>query len=71
MVATHLDELETSAVCRVTRNSGPQLALEIHDRFWPYEKPPGPGQVPDAEMDFIQKVRGLFLAPLVFRPAFR
>lgn len=69
-VATHLDELETRAVCRVTRNSGSQLALEIHDRFWPYEKQPGPGQIPDAEMDFIQKVRGLFLAPACVQASF-
>ena len=33
----NLDELEERAVCRVIRGQGSQLALEIRDRFWPYQ----------------------------------
>jgi hypothetical protein len=30
--------MEERAVCRVIRNDGSQLVLEIRDRFWPYQK---------------------------------
>lgn len=70
VVATNLDELETSAVCRVTRNCGSQLMLEIHDRFWPYEKQRAPGHAPEPEAEFVQKVRGLFLAPACVQASF-
>lgn len=69
-VAINLDELETSAVCRVTRNGGSQLALEIHDRFWPYQKQPSPGCMRGAETEFVQKVRVLFLAPACVQASF-
>lgn len=70
VVAANLDELVTSAVCRVTRNGGSQLVLEIHDRFWPYEKQSAPGCAPEPEAEFIQKVRGLFLAPACVQASF-
>lgn len=70
VVATNLDELQTRAVCRVTRNGGSQLVLEIHDRFWPYQKQQLPGGTPEPEADFIQKVRGLFLAPACVQASF-
>lgn len=70
VVATNLDELETSAVCRVTRNGDSQLVLEIHDRFWPYQKQPLPGGTPEPEAEFIQRVRGLFLAPACVQASF-
>ena len=53
-VAMSLDELEACAVCRVIRNSGSQLVLEIRDRFWPYEKQQTPGCVPEPEVEFVQ-----------------
>jgi hypothetical protein len=37
--------------------------LEIRDRFWPYQKQQTPGCAPEPEAEFVQKVRGLFLAP--------
>jgi hypothetical protein len=62
-IAMNLDELEALAVCRVIRNGGSQLVLEIRDRFWPYQKQQTPGCAPEPEAEFVQKVRGLFLAP--------
>jgi hypothetical protein len=70
MVATSLDELEALAVCRVARSGGSQLVLEIHDRFWPYEKQRPPGRAPDPESEFIQRVRALFLAPACVQASF-
>lgn len=70
VVATHLDELETSVVCRVTRNGGSQLVLELHDRFWPYQKQPATGCALEPEAEFIQKVRRLFLAPACVQASF-
>jgi len=67
-IAMNLDELEACAVCRVIRNSGAQLVLEIRDRFWPYEKQPGYALEPEAA--FIQKVRDLFLAPACVQASF-
>lgn len=42
-VASLLAELEDRAVCAVDRHNGSNLALEISDRFWPYQKQPSPG----------------------------
>ena len=69
-VAMNLDELEACAVCRVIRNSGSQLVLEIRDRFWPYEKQQTPGCAPEPEAEFVQKVRDLFLAPACVQASF-
>ena len=69
-VTMNLDELEERAVCRVTRNGGPQLVLEIRDSFWPYLKQQTPGCAPEPEAEFVQKVRGLFLAPACVQASF-
>jgi hypothetical protein len=69
-VAMNLDELQACAVCRVIRNGGSQLVLEIRDRFWPYEKHQTPGCAPQPEVEFVQKVRDLFLAPACVQASF-
>ena len=69
-VALNLDELEERAVCRVIRNGGSQLVLEIRDSFWPYLKQQTPGCVPEPESEFVQKVRGMFLAPACVQASF-
>lgn len=69
-VAMNLDELEACAVCGVIRTGGSPLVLEILDRFWPYQKQQTPGCAPDPEAEFVQKVRGLFLAPACVKANF-
>src|ERR1039458_1448708 len=69
-VTMNLDELEERAVCRVIRNGGSQLVLEIRDSFWPYLKQQTPGCAPEPEAEFVQKVRGLFLAPACVQASF-
>jgi hypothetical protein len=69
-VALNLDELEERAVCRVIRNGGSQLVLEIRDRFWPYQRQQTPGSAPEPEAEFVRKVRGLFLAPACVQASF-
>ena len=69
-VAMNLEELEARAVCRVTRNGGSQLVLEIRDRFWPYQRQQTPGCAPEPEAEFVRKVRGLFLAPACVQASF-
>ena len=59
-VAMNLEELEERAVCRVIRNGGSQLVLEIRDRFWPYQRQPTPERTLGPETEFIERVRGLF-----------
>ena len=69
-VNSSLNELQACAVCRVNRSGGAQLAIEIRDRFWPYEKQQPPGCSPEPEAEFVQKVRGLFLAPACVQASF-
>ncbi len=69
-VAMNLNELEKCAVCRVTGNSGSQLVVEIRDRFWPYQKQQAPGSSPEPEVEFVQQVRDLFLAPACVQASF-
>jgi len=69
-VAMNLEELEERAVCRVTRNGGSQLVLEIRDRFWPYQRQQTPGCAPEPEAEFVRKVRGLFLTPACVQASF-
>jgi hypothetical protein len=69
-VATALAELEDRVVCAVARNDGSNLALEICDRFWPYQKQPNPGSKRGAETEFVEKVRVLFLAPACVQASF-
>jgi hypothetical protein len=70
VIAMNLDELEALAVCRVIRNGGSQLVLEISDHFWPYQKQQTPLCAPDPEAEFVQKVRSLFLAPACVHASF-
>jgi predicted membrane GTPase involved in stress response len=69
-VATALVELEERGVCAVAGNGNANLALEIGDRFWPYQKQPGPGCTRGAETEFVGKVRALFLAPACVQASF-
>jgi hypothetical protein len=69
-IAMNLDELEALAVCRVIRNGGSQLVLEILDRFWPYQKQQPPGYASEPAAEFVQKVRSLFLAPACVHASF-
>ncbi|MGC9293385.1 MAG: hypothetical protein ACP5EP_11810 [Acidobacteriaceae bacterium] len=69
-VATSLVELEARAVCAVARKGNANLALEISDRFWPYQKQPNPGCPRGAEAEFVSKVRALFLAPACVEASF-
>ena len=69
-VAMNLDELEACAVCRVKRSGCSQLVLEIRDCFWPYQKQPPRGSRAEPEVEFVQKVRGLFLAPACVQASF-
>ena len=62
-VATSLAELEDCGVCAMAGNGNANLALEINDRFWPYQKQPNPGCTRGVETEFVSKVRALFLAP--------
>ena len=68
-VAMSMKELEERAVCCVVRDEGPMFMLEISDRFWPYQRHQPSGRSgPEAE--FVQKVRGLFLAPACVQAGF-
>ena len=69
-VTMSLDELEERAVCRVIRNGGSQLVVEIRDRFWPYQRQQTPGCAPEPEAEFVRKVRGLFLASACVQASF-
>jgi hypothetical protein len=69
-VATSLAELEDCGVCAVAGNGNENLALEISDRFWPYQKQPNPGCTRGAETEFVGKVRALFLAPACVQASF-
>jgi len=68
-VAMNMKELEERAVCCVVRDEGSMFMLEISDRFWPYQRHQLPSRSgPEAE--FVQKVRGLFLAPACVQASF-
>ena len=69
-VTMSLDELEERAVCRVIRNGGSQLVVEIRDRFWPYQRQQTPGCASEPEAEFVRKVRGLFLASACVQASF-
>jgi len=69
-ISTNLDELEACAVCHVIGRGGSHLVLEIRDRFWPYEKQQTPGCVPEQEVEFVQKVRDMFLVPACVQASF-
>jgi hypothetical protein len=65
-----LHELEERAVCRVIRDGGSKLLLEIRDRFWPYQRQQSPGLPPEPEAEFVREVRGLFLASACVQASF-
>ena len=69
-VAMSLHELEERAVCRVIRDGGSKLLLEIRDRFWPYQRQQSPGLPPEPEAEFVREVRGLFLASACVQASF-
>ena len=70
VIAMNVDELQQRAVCCVRRDQNQQLVLQICDCFWPYhrqqssERPVGP------ETEFVDRVRGLFLAPACVQASF-
>jgi hypothetical protein len=66
----NLDELEERAVCRVIRNGGSQLVLEIRDRFWPYQRQQSSERTLGPETEFVDRVRDLFLAPACVQASF-
>ena len=66
----NVDELEERAVCCIRRDQSPQLMLEIRDRFWPYQRQPTPERTLGPETEFIERVRGLFLAPACVQASF-
>jgi hypothetical protein len=68
-VVMNLDELQAHAVCCVVRDEGSMFMLEICDRFWPYQRQQPPGRS-GQEAEFVQKVRGLFLAPACVQTGF-
>jgi DNA replication protein DnaC len=69
-IAMNLDELEERAVCRVIRNGGSQLVLEIRDRFWPYQRQQSSERTLGPETEFVDRVRDLFLAPACVQASF-
>jgi len=70
IIAMNVDELEERAVCCIRRDQSPQLMLEIRDSFWPYQRQLPPGYAPEPEVEFVRKVRGLFLAPACVQASF-
>jgi hypothetical protein len=69
-IAMNLNELEERAVCRVRRDQSPQLTLEIRDCFWPYQRQQTPECTLGPEIEFVNRVRTLFLAPACVQASF-
>jgi hypothetical protein len=69
-IAMELEELQGRAVCSVTSGGNSNPMLEICDRFWPYQRQPTPDRALGTETEFIQKVRGLFLAQACVQASF-
>ena len=70
VIAMNVDELQERAVCCVRSDRSPLLMLEIRDRFWPYQRPPSAESPPGPETEFVDRVRGLFLAPACVQASF-
>jgi hypothetical protein len=70
VTAMNVDELERQSVCCVRRDQSPQLILEIHDLFWPYQRQQTPDRSLGPETEFVERVRSLFLAPACVQASF-
>jgi hypothetical protein len=70
VIAMNVDELEERAVCRVRRDQSPQLTLEIRDCFWPYQRQQTPERILGPKIEFVDRVRTLFLAPACVQASF-
>lgn len=70
VIAMNVDELEERAVCCVRRDQSAQLMLEIRDRFWPYQRQQTPERTLQPGSEFVDRVRGLFLAPACVQASF-
>ena len=70
VIAMNVDELQERAVCFVRRDRSPQPTLEIRDRFWPYQRQPSSERSVGPETEFVDRVRGLFLAPACVQASF-
>ena len=68
-ITMNMKELEEQAVCCVVKEESAMFMLEIRDRFWPYQRQPPPGRS-GAEVEFMQKVRELFLTPACVEASF-
>ncbi len=68
-IAMNMKELEERAVCCVVRDEGSMFMLEIRDSFWPYQRQQPPGRS-GAEVEFVQKIRELFMAPACVEASF-
>jgi len=44
--------------------------LQIHDRFWPYQRQQTPERSLEPETEFVERVRALFLAPACVQASF-
>src|SRR5258707_10630189 len=66
----NVDGLQEGAVCCVRRDQSPQLMLEIRDCFWPYQRQQTPERTLGPETEFVDRVRGLFLAPACVQTSF-
>jgi hypothetical protein len=70
VIAMNVDELQERAVCYVRRDQNPHLMLEICDCFWPYQRQQTPERRLGPEIEFVDRVRGLFLAPACVQASF-
>jgi hypothetical protein len=70
VIAMNVDELQQRAVCCVRRDQSPQLVLQIRDCFWPYHRQQSPERSVGPETEFVDRVRGLFLAPACVQASF-
>jgi len=70
VIAMNMAELDDQAICCVSRGVGPIFTLEIRDRFWPYQRQPESERPLGPETQFVDKVRGLFLAPACVQASF-